>query len=285
MVDSDVLEAELQRLAEYLGQPPTQSDVNDLTARSHSTYARAFGGWNEALEHACGDVNHRVNKGRVVIECDGPGCTEPVRKTSAELEDSEHHHCSNECKYAGQSERYEGVGNPRSTLEPVECDACGETILRARWERERYERVYCSGCWGDSQQPIECEWCGGTDWVWPARVEIARFCGQECLDEWRAATQVGENHPRWRPGRRPEYYGPNWHEQRRRAIIRDQARCQDCGMTMPESLEEFGAELTVHHETPLREFVDGDDLDHEAANRLENLVTLCVSCHGAASRD
>lgn len=50
-------------------------------------------------------------------------------------------------------------------------------------------------------------------------------------------------------------------------------------MTEPEHLAEFGCKHSVHHITPIREFRDGGDLDHEAANNLENLITLCRSCH------
>jgi DEAD/DEAH box helicase domain-containing protein len=35
----------------------------------------------------------------------------------------------------------------------------------------------------------------------------------------------------------------------------------------------------VHHKTPFRAFVRDGVLDREQANRLENLTTLCTSCH------
>jgi 5-methylcytosine-specific restriction endonuclease McrA len=46
---------------------------------------------------------------------------------------------------------------------------------------------------------------------------------------------------------------------RRRALVRDEFRCRDCGGV---------GDLVVHH-------VDGDARNHT----LENLVTLCPRCH------
>jgi len=69
----------------------------------------------------------------------------------------------------------------------------------------------------------------------------------------------------------PNDYGPNWNSQRERARARDHYRCQNCGA--PEE----GRAHAVHHKIPFRTFSS-----YEAANDLENLVTLCVTCHGRA---
>jgi len=69
----------------------------------------------------------------------------------------------------------------------------------------------------------------------------------------------------------PNDYGPNWNSQRERARARDHYRCQNCGA--PEE----GRAHAVHHKIPFRTFAS-----HEAANDLENLVTVCVTCHGRA---
>ena len=86
-------------------------------------------------------------------------------------------------------------------------------------------------------------------------------------------------------------YGPNWTSQRRRALERDGYECQDerCELTEAAHLERYGQGLEVHHLQPLRTFRDGDQLNHERANRLENLITLCRPPHveweyGRASR-
>lgn len=78
---------------------------------------------------------------------------------------------------------------------------------------------------------------------------------------------VGENNPNWKGGYEP-YYGPNWRQQRRFARERDNFICQLCGS------EENGRKHDVHHIIPFRELTD-----YEVANELENLLTLCSSCH------
>lgn len=74
---------------------------------------------------------------------------------------------------------------------------------------------------------------------------------------------IGENNPRWKGGYEP-YYGPDWRGQRRRALKRDDHTCQFCGTTENER------EHDVHHKISYRICKN---------NKLDNLVTLCRSCH------
>ena len=78
---------------------------------------------------------------------------------------------------------------------------------------------------------------------------------------------------------RPNEYGPNWQEQRQRVLERDGHRCRTCGATARP-----GQGLHVHHIRPFREFgyVPGRNRAYLEANRPENLVTLCPSCHRRA---
>lgn len=75
---------------------------------------------------------------------------------------------------------------------------------------------------------------------------------------------------------RPNNYGPNWQQQRQLALARDHHACRTCGAT--------GGMLHVHHIRPFREFgyVPGENDHYRAANQLDNLVTLCPSCHRQA---
>jgi DEAD/DEAH box helicase domain-containing protein len=66
-------------------------------------------------------------------------------------------------------------------------------------------------------------------------------------------------------------YGSRWNELRKIVRERDHYICQVCGK--PES----GAEHHVHHKIPFRQFSN-----LEQANRLENLITLCPTCHQRA---
>ncbi len=75
---------------------------------------------------------------------------------------------------------------------------------------------------------------------------------------------------------RPNDYGPNWAAQRRKALERDDFRCQVCGAS--------GGDLHVHHIRPFRDFdyVRGENENYRYANEIDNLVTLCPSCHQRA---
>ncbi len=66
----------------------------------------------------------------------------------------------------------------------------------------------------------------------------------------------------------PNNYGPTWPQQRLQALKRDHHRCQICGAL------EIDAPHHVHHKTPFRTFASA-----EAANQLENLMTVCPGCH------
>jgi DEAD/DEAH box helicase domain-containing protein len=83
----------------------------------------------------------------------------------------------------------------------------------------------------------------------------------------------------------PNEYGPEWSAQRDAARSRDGYRCRACGAPEPG-----GRQHDVHHKIPFRAFLADPGLRAGlapedawlAANRLENLVTLCASCHWRA---
>jgi DEAD/DEAH box helicase domain-containing protein len=66
----------------------------------------------------------------------------------------------------------------------------------------------------------------------------------------------------------PNDYGPEWSKIRDRVRARDKYTCQVCGA--PETKRQHD----VHHKVPFKAFVT-----REEANRLENLTTLCPTCH------
>jgi len=66
----------------------------------------------------------------------------------------------------------------------------------------------------------------------------------------------------------PNDYGPGWKKIRDRVRARDEYKCQVCGAV------ESTRQHDVHHKTPFKSFASRED-----ANRLENLTTLCPSCH------
>ena len=69
-------------------------------------------------------------------------------------------------------------------------------------------------------------------------------------------------------------YGPHWIQIRDRVRARDKYTCQVCGAL------ELGRQHDVHHKVPLRAFTSFVE-----ANRLDNLITLCPSCHRQAEQN
>lgn len=69
----------------------------------------------------------------------------------------------------------------------------------------------------------------------------------------------------------PNQYGPNWNQQKNRTRERDRFVCQVCG------LPEKGTKHDVHHKMPYRWFSS-----YEEANQIDNLITLCPTCHQRA---
>ena len=66
-------------------------------------------------------------------------------------------------------------------------------------------------------------------------------------------------------------YGPNWSVQKKLARMRDHFTCQVCG-----AIEQDQAHH-IHHKIPFKAFIS-----FEQANQLDNLITLCPTCHQRA---
>ncbi len=77
----------------------------------------------------------------------------------------------------------------------------------------------------------------------------------------------------------PNNYGPNWQKQRQKTLVRDGNRCRTCGAEARP-----GTGLHVHHIRPFREYGynPGENNAYQLANDVDNLVTLCPSCHRQA---
>lgn len=81
--------------------------------------------------------------------------------------------------------------------------------------------------------------------------------------------RTGDLAPNWKGGFASDY-GSNWKRMRDRVRKRDNHTCQDCGHEWVQG----ETRLDVHHITPIKKFDQP-----EKANTLENLITLCRTCH------
>lgn len=77
----------------------------------------------------------------------------------------------------------------------------------------------------------------------------------------------------------PQSYGPSWTQARQGALVRDSHTCRQCGAP-----EREGRTHDVHHIRPFREFgyIPGENRNDRLANDLDNLITLCPTCHQRA---
>lgn len=143
--------------------------------------------------------------------------------------------CSKECLEKWKSENWQGKNSPhyQGKKEERTCKVCGkEFTIPEAWLRK------------DNT--------------------TGEFCSRECKDEWFS----GENSPNWEGGTSFLPYPPEWEEKRKEALERDGYKCQKCGKTQKEHMEEHGRSLFVHH-------IDGNKMN----SSLRNLITLCLSCH------
>lgn len=101
------------------------------------------------------------------------------------------------------------------------------------------------------------------------RLRGSKYCSQQC--KWDAMSEIrqGKNNPNYSGGHTREY-GPNWPRQRRKAVRRDSHQCRVCGYHSGGNII-----LDVHHLKPIKSF----NGDYRKANALNNLITLCRTCH------
>lgn len=167
------------------------------------------------------------------------------------------------------------------------CENCGETYRQKPHKTERssfcseechaeYRSSHWTGenapNWRGGKKTLTCENCGEEYEVIPAEAKRgSRFCSRPCMYEYARKTGrfSRDNHPRWKGGSRPKYDG-DWSGARKRARKRDEYECQLCGL----SENDTDGQLDVHHIVPVREFDNPQN-----AHNLDNLVSLCRSCH------
>lgn len=144
------------------------------------------------------------------------------------------------------------------------CPTCGDKFPSERGLKIHHSNKHDETIAG---VVVACDGCGGLFRRHPSNVNESggNYCGREC----HPGAPPGRKNPNWKGGYEP-YYGENWLEQRRKALERDGHTCQSCGHAPSDD----DRDLDVHHIRPLRTF---DDL--EDANALDNLVSLCRSCH------
>lgn len=227
---------------------------------------------------------HDERLGVVDVVCENCGCEFEKRQDMAKQ--TEHHFCSDKCDGEWRQDALAGQRSPRWSRVTVNCHWCGNNVEKERRKAQNHRNFCsdeCESAWRSEYFSSEittveraCSICGELIERPPSQFYGAgQVCSDACKKEYMSAQMSGENNHFWKGGSEG-YYGPSWKKQRRKALERDGRQCVSCGCSEKDHQEEHGEGLHVHHVTPFRKF--GLE-QHETANRLNNLVTLCRSCH------
>lgn len=249
----------LQKLAEKLGRPPKFEEMNEGGEYSGHTYLRQFGSWPEAKEAAGLDPKATTSR-RISREELTDALTEledKLGKTPSQIdmrEDGQYSHRPYYREFDSWEDALVSAG-----IDPVyELGASKQELL------EELQRL------ADSlgQSPTFAKLTEhGRFSLWPyLRV----------FDSWNDALRAADLKINKAHGVLDGAidYGPNWTKQRELALKRDRYVCRECGISDDEQRNATGEGLHVHHLKKRRKFDS-----YEKANRLENLVSLCRSCH------
>lgn len=224
--------SETSFLRENYGKIPIVAIAKNVNRTEPSARSRA---------RKIGLVNRR--KLAIVVSCEV--CSKEFKRNSSAVRVNMHQFCSRQCYYEWKRihPNTENFG-----------------------ERPRGKDHYL---WKEKIN-VNCAFCSKEFKTYPyRRNEGVKYCSLKCYWNGLLGRFRGKNSPSWKGGYE-WYYGPNWYDQRRKALEHDHHTCQQCGA--PEN----GRRHDAHHIVPFREF----GLDrYEEANRLENLITVCRPCH------
>lgn len=221
-------------------------------------------------------------KNSVVMPCDS--CGKGIERTPWQIKNCKNHFCNRKCKAEWHKKNL-------SNRVSVPCDHCGKIIERTPYYIKILAHHFCdrqcNAAWLEKQTgslsphynsvAVKCEQCGKEIQKPPGRLRRQKraFCDRDCHYEYKKSI-TGEKASNWKGGA-AKFYGPNWRKQSRAARKRDGYCCQSCG----KSQAELGRALDVHHITPFKSFqyVPGENDNYIQANRLDNLISLCMRCH------
>lgn len=152
------------------------------------------------------------------------------------------------------------------------CPICGKGFYTLPSKEKRGKGKFCSRICSSINRHKgknkKCKVCNKFFYAIPGAIKKGdgKFCSQPCY--WKHIQ--GKNSPTWKGGIAPEnvkrFFASRWKKIRLQAIKRDKGQCQICGTF---------DKLHVHHIVPWR--ISHDD-------SFENLITLCISCHGKIER-
>lgn len=186
---------------------------------------------------------------------------------------------------------------PKPTSKVIlECPVCGDNYTRHKSKVKRAKHAsVCSrechykgremgiikrevnGGYDTSPEIIERECAECADMFGTTRSQDYKYCSRDCFLDAHSKDMAGENNPAYKDGSASEKRcnrGPHWARIRKKVYERDNYTCQRCGGDCISRRDYNGSNgdmiIQAHH-------IDAYDTPKD--NQLNNLVTLCASCH------
>lgn len=256
--EEELLE-ELHRLKKQLSKSPEAQDMTDYGKYGENTYLRRFGSWNEALEKAgltinkTGKVSNEELKNELLKlaeeESDGKYLPASLMREKGKFSSNVY-----ESRFGSWNKALKEVGLEIRTHQDFTKNDLIQELKRVSEEVGRtptYEMLDDFGKYGKSTY-------------------------ERSFGSWsNALEEAGFELNKLRVGNRKEWeYGPSWKMSNKRKVLsRDQYRCQVCF----EGENQLNQKPDLHHIDPASNWNIKEE--HEKMNSVENLISLCRSCH------
>ena len=115
------------------------------------------------------------------------------------------------------------------------------------------------------KEPRTCILCG-KEYIYSTSKQ--KYCSRKCFEKAHKENMKGKNNPAWINGssyNKRSYRGHGWEDLRKEVYARDNWHCRICFKHCE------GREIQCHH-------IENYNINKN--NDLNNLITLCVACHG-----
>lgn len=149
-------------------------------------------------------------------------------------------------------------------IKPTNCVHCGVLFTAIKVHKKADGTYRISGCSSNTTCSDECR-------------NMFMRTNEERKEKISRAF-IGENHPNWQGGsHKIGKRGAGWASIRRAVMKRDNYKCCHCGINREQQYQKYGRDFSINHKIPFHQY--GNTVK---ANRLNNLETLCDSCHTKA---
>jgi hypothetical protein len=190
-------------------------------------------------------------------------CGKETKTKLSEYKGSRNHFCSKKCYGKFITKTKKGIHLTPMTL--TYCERCKKEIKNYGTKRRRFCSFICT----IKRKIVTCENCGKPFSKKENLINrsIHNYCSKKCYGEHRQ----GKNNIMWKGGISFEPYSPLFNDTLKKQIRdRDYHICQMCGIDENATFRK----LDIHH-------IDYDKQN----NNQENLIALCINCHGKVHFD